>query len=163
MIDYIKIKDYSWLMDEAYSLAIDAQSKGEVPVGAVIVNEQGSVISKAYNLKEENHNPCHHAEILAIGAAAKKQKNWRLTNHELVVTLEPCPMCFNAALQARIKRIVFAAYDYKGGAISLGYNFHLDERLNHKIEVIGGMDHFKNSKLLSDFFRARRSQYKEIN
>ncbi len=149
--------DHLWLMDSALEEARLAYSNKEVPVGAIVVDSRGTIISKAFNQKESQSNPCSHAEILSLQYAGQKLKNWRLTDCTMYVTLEPCPMCMNALVHARIKELVFGAYDPKGGALSLGYNFQRDERLNHHFSIIGGVRHYESSKLLSDFFRKRRS------
>src|SRR5690606_10326242 len=101
-----------------------------------------------------------HAEILALKAASDKFGDWRLEGCKLVVTLEPCPMCLSAVAQSRIDLLIFGAYDLKGGAISLGYNVLKDPRLNHRARIVGGIDHFDNSKLLSNFFKQKRKSYK---
>ena len=149
----MNMKDDLYFMGQAYDQAMNAYSKGEIPVGALIVNNQGAIISMAYNLKETSFNPCSHAEILAIIEAGRINKNWRLTGHTLYVTLEPCPMCLAAAREARVKRMVFGAYDEKGGAISLGINIHQDKRLNHQYGVTGGVLHYQCSQILSKFLR----------
>ncbi len=149
-----------WFMGLALDEAEIAFNQYEVPVGAVIVSKDGRVISKAYNLKEKDFNPLAHAELIAIEQAAKDLKNWRLEECTVYVSLEPCPMCLSAMVQARIKRLVFGAYDVKGGALSLGYNFNSDKRLNHNFSVTGGVEHYRSSQLLSRFFRAFRTSYK---
>lgn len=152
--------EINWFMSEARSQADEAYRIGEVPVGAIIVSGDGRILSRAHNDKERGNDPCAHAEVLAIRQAAKELKEWRLLDCSLVVTLEPCPMCLSAMIQARIKRLIFGAYDSKGGALSLGYNFYKDKRLNHQFDVVGGVLHFECSKLLSDFFRERRQSYR---
>lgn len=149
-------RDIEWHMSSALIEAETAYKNDEVPIGALIVNESGTIISKAHNIKEKNNDPCGHAEILAIREAAKNLKAWRLKGCTLFVTLEPCPMCLSAAVQARLDRVIFGAYDPKGGAISLGYNLYRDQRLNHNFDVIGGVLHYKCSNLLSTFFREKR-------
>jgi len=149
--------DHLWNMSLALDLAEKAYKQGEVPVGAIIVDGMGKKIAEAHNLKEQNHDPCGHAELIAIREAAKKQKAWRLTDCTVYVTLEPCPMCLSAMVQARVKSCVFGAYDHKGGALTLGYHNYKDSRLNHRFDVMGGVKHFECSKILSDFFRERRS------
>src|SRR5690606_12872421 len=129
----------------------------------VLVSANGEVLTQKHNLKESHHNPTAHAEVLSIIEAAKKLSSWRLTGATLYVTLEPCPMCLAAMVQARIKRCVFGAYDIKGGALSLGYHMHKDTRLNHRFSVTGGIRHFECSKILSEFFKERRSTYREKN
>lgn len=143
-------------MSEAIKEAEKAYSMGEVPVGAVLLNEHAQIIARAHNLKEKTANPLGHAELLAIGEASQKLHQWRLLNSTLVVTLEPCSMCLSAIIHARIKRVVFGAYDLKSGAISIGLNLHQHPKLNHRVEIIGGLRHYENSRLLSQFFRERR-------
>lgn len=149
-------QDVLWCMRLALDEAQAAYRLGEVPVGAVVVDAKGEVIAKAHNLKEATHNPCGHAELLAIQAAAQKIQGWRLEECTLYVTLEPCPMCLAALGQARVKQVVFGAYDAKGGALSLGYPLHRDQRLNHRFSMMGGVLHYECSKLLSQFFKERR-------
>ena len=145
------------------SIALDEAQKAfaqqEVPVGCVVTDTQGKIISKAFNLKEQNSYACDHAELLAINEASQTVGGWRLSGCSIYVTLEPCPMCLSAIVQSRFKNLYFGAYDPKGGAISLGYNLHNDERLNHKVEVVGGIQHLNCGKLLSDFFKAKRKSY----
>ncbi|MGZ3787477.1 MAG: nucleoside deaminase [Bacteriovorax sp.] len=159
MKDKNNFHDRLWLMDEALIEAEKAYREDEVPIGAVIVDPSGSVLSRAHNVKEKVHNPCGHAEILAITEAAKKLSNWRLINCSLFVTLEPCPMCLSAMIQARIGTLYFGAYDPKGGSLSLNYNFYKDQKLNHAFPVIGGLRHFECSRLLSTFFKEKRNNY----
>ena len=156
------INDHLWLMDESLKEAHKAYREDEVPIGAVIVDAEGAIISRAHNQKEKVHNPCGHAEILAITEAAKKLGNWRLLNCSLYVTLEPCPMCLSALVQARIAHLYFGAYDTKGGALSLNYNFYKDQKLNHSFPVLGGLRHFECSKLLSTFFKEKRTSYSKF-
>lgn len=148
-----------WFMNLALEMADQAYQEKEVPVGAVVVSPSGEVLAKSYNLKEKNFNPCAHAEILCLEKASAQLKNWRLSDCTLYVTLEPCPMCLNAMIHARIKKLVFGAYDPKGGALSLGYHFQLDQRLNHTFDVVGGLKHYECSKILSQFFKERRKSY----
>ena len=147
-------------MNLAGEEASKAFKLGEVPVGCLIVDKDRRVIASAHNLKETNKFSCHHAEILAIEKASQALGAWRLLGCTAFVTLEPCPMCLSAFLQSRIESLVFGAYDPKGGAISLGYNFAKDSRLNHSFQVIGGVSHYEHSKTMSDFFRQRRKGYK---
>lgn len=147
-------------MSVALDQAEEAFKKQEVPVGAVIADSDGKIISRAHNLKEKTHDPCGHAEILAIREAAQKVKGWRLSGMHLYVTLEPCLMCMGAIIQARLDVLHFGAYDLKGGALSLGHKFHEDPRLNHSFSIIGGLEHYQCSKILSEFFKQRREAYK---
>lgn len=158
-----EIEDHLWFMGLALEQAELAYKVGEVPVGAVLVSSNGEMISKQYNVKEVNFNPTGHAEILTLQEGARKLQNWRLSDCTLYVTLEPCPMCLAAMVQARLKLCVFGAYDAKGGALSLGYHLHQDKRLNHRFGIMGGIRHFECSKLLSQFFKERRNPYKQKN
>lgn len=157
----MNFSDHLWHMKSALIQAEDAYQKGEVPVGAVLVDADGQVVIETHNLKECAHDPCGHAEIIALRSAAKKLGAWRLSGSKLYVTLEPCPMCMAACIQARIEALYFGAYDPKGGAISLGLNLHQNPHLNHRLRVTGGLEHFECSALLSNFFRERRSYYKK--
>jgi len=148
-------------MGEAIKEAEMAFSNGEVPVGAVIVDSQNRIISKAHNLKESNNDPCGHAEIIAIRQASKKLENWRLPGCKIYVTLEPCVMCMGAIVQSRLKNLIFGAYDPKGGAISNGFNIHQSIDLNHRFLVTGGVEHYTCSNLLSSFFKERRLFYQK--
>ncbi len=138
-----------------------AYQRYEVPVGAVLVGPDGKELIRASNVKESDNDPCGHAEIIAIREAAKILKSWRLLGTTLYVTLEPCPMCFAAMVQARIEQVVFGAYDPKGGALSLGYNLHKDKRLNHRFQVMGGVRHYECSKIISNFFKENRQEHKK--
>ncbi len=152
----MRFAEHLWIMENAFRQAELAALEGEVPVGAIITDQEGREIAKAYNKKEANHDACAHAEILVMKKVAKNISNWRLNQFNLYVTLEPCIMCMSAISQFRIKNLIFGAYDPKGGALSLNYNIHKDERLNHKIKVLGGVSQYKCSKILSDFFKLKR-------
>ncbi len=156
----MKPNELEYLMAICLSEAEKAYRREEVPIGAVIVNETGKILAKSHNDKEKKSNPCGHAEILALQKASKIKGDWRLTGCTLVVSLEPCPMCLAAALQSRIKRIVFGAYDSKGGSLSLGYCLYKDSRFNHSFAVTGGICHYESSRILSQFFREKRMNYK---
>jgi tRNA(adenine34) deaminase len=153
------LNDHLWFMTMALDEAELAYRVQEVPVGAILVSPDGDILSRGHNLKESHFNPIAHAEMLVISEGAKKLQNWRLTDCYLYVTLEPCPMCLTALVQSRVKACIFGAYDQKGGALSLGYHLHQDKRLNHQFSVMGGVRHFECSKILSQFFRERRSSY----
>lgn len=155
-----KFRDIEWNMESALLEAELAYKIDEVPVGAVVVDKTGTILGKAHNEKESNFDPCGHAEIIALKKAASLTKNWRLQGATLYVTLEPCPMCLSAALHARVSRIVFGAYDLKGGAISLGYDLYKDTRLNHNCTIVGGVLHYKCSNILSSFFREKRKLHR---
>lgn len=156
-----KIQDHEWHMQSALREARKAYKVDEVPIGAVIVDSLGNVLSSHHNIKESTSNPIGHAEILCIQEACQKMNNWRLQDCTLYVTLEPCPMCLSALQQTRIKSVVFGAYDGKGGSLSLGYNLHNDKRLNHQFEVVGGVSHYDCSQILSQFFKEKRNYYQK--
>lgn len=142
-------------MDLALSLARSASRLGEVPVGAVVVSE-GKLISTGINLRERCRMPSAHAEFIAIERASRALGRWRLTECELYVTLEPCLMCAGLIYQARLRRVIYGAYDPKGGALGSLYRVHEDARLNHRYEVIGGYREEDAAQLLSSFFAERR-------
>ena len=146
------------LMTEAIKEAEKAAAHGEVPVGAVITDEKGSIIARGYNQPISLNDPTAHAEILAMRQAALVRENYRLPGHTLVVTIEPCIMCMGAALNARIARLIFGAFDPKGGGAGSLYNLAQDNRLNHTIEVVSGVRSEECRELLQDFFRSKRSQ-----
>ena len=143
------------LMQEALKEAKIAYSRQEVPVGAVIVY-QNKIIARAHNQKKELQDPTAHAEILAIQQAAKHLGSWHLEDIDLYVTLEPCPMCAYAMLQARIKRLIFGTSDPKAGAASSVINIVQDKRFNHQIEVVSGALKKECSLILQKFFQERR-------
>lgn len=156
----MNIRDYEWQMHSALEMAQKAYKLDEVPVGAVLVNEFGETLATSHNEKEKDHNPVGHAEILVMQKAAQKIESWRLSKCTLYVTLEPCPMCLSAMVQARIGACVFGAYDKKGGALSLGYALHRDTRLNHNFNIVGGIQHWACSQILSRYFKEKRQEYK---
>ena len=144
-------------MKSALKCAQQAYNAGEVPIGAVIVLD-GKVISRGHNRRTGKQIATAHAEIEAIEKACKKLKSWRIPECELYVTLEPCPMCMGAALNARIKKIYFGAYEDKGRSLTSEIaNANL---LNHKIEVVGGVMEEECRAILSDFFSAMRTREK---
>ncbi len=146
-------------MQEALSLAEKAATLGEVPVGAVVVWE-GAIVGRGYNLREESKNPLAHAEILAIQEACKTLGGWRLHKATLYVTLEPCPMCAGAIINARIPRVVYGASDPKAG--SFGSVTDLNQfAYNHSPIIEGGFMEEECSKLLTDFFRELRERKKQ--
>lgn len=140
----------------ALSLAQHAESLGEVPVGALIVQDN-RIISTGFNLRERQNLASAHAEVRAIDAASQVLQRWRLTDCELYVTLEPCLMCAGLIMQSRLQRVVFGAFDPKGGALGSLYAIHSDQRLNHRYPVSGGVLEASCRQQLSQFFAARRS------
>ena len=143
-------------MQAALSLAKVAADKGDVPVGAIVVNEAGEILGTGQNLREQSNDPTAHAEIIAIRQAAEKIGSWRLDDLTLVVTLEPCAMCAGAILQSRIKRLVFGAWDEKAGAVGSVMDVIRDPRALTKVEVITGIMEEDCSEVLRDFFNTKR-------
>ena len=148
--------DYKLIMQAALSLAKVAADKGDVPVGAIVVNEAGEILGTGQNLREQSNDPTAHAEVIAIRQAAEKIGSWRLDDLTLVVTLEPCAMCAGAILQSRIKRIVFGAWDEKAGAVGSVIDIVRDPRALTKVEVITGIMEKECSEVLSEFFNTKR-------
>ena len=148
--------DRRW-MQKALREAERAFEQDEVPVGAIVVHK-GSVIGRGHNMVETLDDPTAHAEMLAVTAACDTLGRKHLTDCTLYVTLEPCPMCAGALVHARLDRLVFGAFDEKAGAASTLYNIVQDERLNHRIEVVSGLEADRAAGLLQDFFRQKRQQ-----
>lgn len=144
-------------MNRALKLAVQAGQRGEVPVGAVVVHE-GKIIGRGANLREKQQNPLAHAEIIAIQEAADTLGSWRLEDTTLYVTLEPCPMCAGAIINARIPVVVFGCSDPKAGAVHTLYKLLEDSRLNHRAEVISGVCAENAANLLSSFFADLRKK-----
>jgi tRNA(adenine34) deaminase len=147
---------------EAYMLlaieeAKKAAARKEVPIGAVVVY-QGKVIGSGFNLREQEQNPLLHAEVLAIQEAAKQLGSWRLEDCTLYVTLEPCPMCAGAILQARIPKLVYGTKDPKAGCVDSLYHLLNDKRFNHQTEVLKDVLQETCSQMLRDFFRSLREK-----
>ncbi|MED1579064.1 tRNA adenosine(34) deaminase TadA [Bacillus safensis] len=147
-------------MQEAISEALKAEQIGEVPIGAIIVVDD-QIVSRAHNLRESEQRSIAHAELLAIDEACKATGSWRLEDAVLYVTLEPCPMCAGAIVLSRVKKVVFGAYDPKGGCAGTLMNLLNDERFNHQSEVIGGVLENECGELLSQFFRNLRQRKKQ--
>ena len=142
-------------MQKALEQAKKAQSVDEVPIGAVIVLD-GKIIARAYNKKESSQIATHHAEILAIQKACKKLKSWRLDNAEMYVTLEPCPMCAGAIVNARIKKVYFGAYEPKSGSAVSRFDILTGAGLNHTTEYVGGVMEEECSAILKNYFKLKR-------
>ena len=143
------------LMGLAIQEAITAKNAGEVPIGAVIEID-GRIVASRHNERETTNDPTAHAEILAIRDAAEYGKNWRLEKATLVVTLEPCPMCAGAIWASRVKKVIWGAPNMEAGSLGSLYNFGVDPRLNHQVEIIGEVRSLECSGLLSDFFAVNR-------
>lgn len=144
-------------MEQALLEAKKALAIGEVPIGAVLVQD-GVIIGRGHNQKETLKDPTAHAEIISIRQAAKTIGSWRLTGADLYVTLEPCPMCAGAIVNSRINKLFYGAEDPKTGAVSSLMNLVQDQRLNHHVEVIGGVCQESCSQLLKDFFLVLRKR-----
>jgi len=143
-------------MRAALELARQGWKAGEVPVGAVLVDEVGEVLARACNRPIGLNDPTAHAEILVLRAGARLRGNYRLPGLSLYVTIEPCIMCLGAMIQARLRRLVFGAPDLKGGACVSLYRLPEDARLNHRLEVTGGVREAECRELVQEFFKARR-------
>ena len=148
--------NYQSLVQQAIAIAQEVKSSSDVPVGALIVNEVGEILSTGKNEREQDNDPTAHAEIVAIRRAGEKLGSWRLDDLTLIVTLEPCVMCAGAILQSRIKRLVFGAFDQKAGAVGSCLDVIRDVRALSKVEVVSGVLEEECAKLLTDFFATKR-------
>jgi len=148
--------------DDAMAIALaeaaGAAAAGDVPVGAVVLGPDGDVISRRHNERELRQDPVAHAELLAIQDAAAALGRWRLSGCTVVVTLEPCPMCAGALVASRVDRVLFGATDPKAGATGTLYNLCADPRLNHEVEVLGGVRAEECAAQLSAFFAGKRGR-----
>ncbi len=146
--------------DGAMRTALDearlALGSGDVPVGALVLDGDGAVVGRGHNLREATGDPTAHAEVLALRDAAARLGTWRLDACTLVVTLEPCAMCAGAIVLARLPRLVLGAWDPKAGATGSVHDLVRDRRLNHQVEVVGGVLEQECAELLREFFEARR-------
>ena len=145
------------MMRSAIDEAEKARQKGEVPVGAILVDENNQVLAAAHNQTIALKDPTAHAEILAIRSGAVRIDNYRLLNTTLYVTVEPCPMCMGAAIHARVAQVVFGTRDPKWGAVGSLYDFTNDLRFNHQPKVIAGICEAECRALMQNFFREKRS------
>jgi len=143
-------------MQEAISLAKEAAVKGDVPVGALVVDDAGTIIGIGTNLREQDNDPTAHAEIVAIRNAASEIGNYRLDDLTMVVTLEPCGMCAGAIAQSRIKRLVFGSFDEKYGAVGSVWDLLRDARAIYRPEVLSGVLEKECGELLTEFFTTKR-------
>ena len=143
-------------MQQALEIAKSALAAGDVPVGALVLNPEGKVVSAGFNRREIDSDPSAHAEIVALREAATVNKSWRLDGHTIVVTLEPCAMCAGAISQARIKTLVFGAWDAKAGAVGSVWDVLRDPRALHQVEVISGVNESECAAVLSEFFKNNR-------
>ncbi len=157
----MRLKDGTHLNDRKYMLAALEQAhaasvEGEVPVGAVLVKD-GKILACTHNRREATGNPMDHAEVLALQEGAAHLGSWRLEGSTLYVTLEPCPMCAGALVQARVARLVFGARDLNLGAAGSRYNLVSDETTHHRMEITDGILEEECREVLRDFFEARRN------
>ena len=152
---------HNWLIEQAYKQAQIAQTLDEVPIGAVIANQAGEIIAASHNRRHLDNDPTAHAEVLAIKRASEILGDWRLTGCTLAVTLEPCPMCSGAIVLSRISTVVYGARDPKAGAARSVFNLCDNEKLNHRAEIIEGIEAEKCGQILTDFFRAQRAKGKK--
>ena len=143
-------------MAAALAQAALAPEHGDVPIGAVVVGPSGEVVAAAHNERELTGDPTAHAEVLALRRAAEAVGSWHLDGHTLVVTLEPCTMCAGALVLARVERVVIGAWDPKAGAVSSLFDVVRDPRLNHRVEVVAGVEAEACGDLLRVFFEGRR-------
>jgi tRNA(adenine34) deaminase len=152
----LRVADDDAAMRSALELAVQALDTGDVPVGAVVLAPDGVPLAGACNRREALADPTGHAEIVALRAAGDALGTWRLTGCTLVVTLEPCTMCAGAVVLARVSRVVFGAWDPKAGAAGSTRDVLRDARLNHRVEVVGGVLEAECGALLRDFFEPHR-------
>jgi len=143
-------------MGIALEEAVKALAHDDVPIGAVLLDPSGFAVAADHNRREERDDASAHAEMLVLSERSREIGDWRLDGHTLVVTLEPCAMCAMTAVWSRVERIVFGAVEPKTGAVWSLYNIPQDERLNHRCEVVGGIEADASSALLQDFFAGRR-------
>ncbi len=153
---------HQYWMEQALKLADQAESLGEVPVGAILVKDN-QVIGQGFNQPIANHDPSAHAEIIALRQAGQSLQNYRLVDTTLYVTLEPCAMCAMAMVHARVKTLVFAAFEPRTGAAGSLYQLLQHSGHNHQIEIISGIMQEESSQRLKRFFRSRREKNKKIN
>ena len=145
------------LMREALAEAEKALALGEVPIGAILAAD-GQVVGRGHNRRETDADPTAHAEILALRDGAARRRHWRLHGTTLYVTIEPCPMCAGALVNARVDRLVYGAADPKAGAAGTVFNLTFDPRLNHRLKVTGGVLAEEAALIVQRFFRARRTK-----
>lgn len=150
------LQDDNYYMDLALKEARQAYELGEIPIGAIIVDEMGAVVSAGHNLRETRQDATAHAEIIAVRQACAKLHAWRLAGLTLYVTVEPCPMCAGALVMARLKRLVYGSADAKAGAAESLFNITDNAALNHRLEVTAGIKADECSAIIKQFFAAKR-------
>lgn len=147
-------------MNECLALAGEASARGDVPVGALVVMD-GAIVGRGFNQRETHDDPTGHAEIVALREACRRAGRWRLDGATLYVTLEPCPMCAGALVNARVARLVYGASDPKAGAVRSIYALCDDPRLNHRLEIRAGLLQEQCAAVLRDFFRGARARKRQ--
>lgn len=150
------VEQYAAWLGLALELAEEAAASEDVPVGAVVISPEGQVVGRGRNVREERGDPTGHAEIVALREAAASLGSWRLDDCTLVVTLEPCVMCAGAAMMARVKTLVFGAWDPKAGACGSVWDLTRDPLATHNVDVVGGVRADEAAAMLVDFFTDRR-------
>lgn len=145
-------------MRAALAVAHGALASGDVPVGAVIINKQGEIVATGHNERERHNDPTAHAEIVAIRRACEKSSQWRLEDHTIIVTLEPCAMCAGAIAQSRISTVIFGAWDEKAGAVGSVWDLLRDSRSLYKVEVKAGVLADECSAMLKEFIQGVRKR-----
>lgn len=155
----ISMEEHLFYMEEAIKEAQKAATQGEVPIGAVVVRD-GKIVGRGYNLREQNHDPTAHAEILAMRDAGKNTGGWRLEHCTLYVTMEPCPMCCGAMINSRIDTVVFGANEPKFGSAGSQLNLLQFPGFNHNVHIIGPIDQARCSNLMKQFFAELRQKRK---
>jgi len=151
-----QVSDHAHFMQLALDCAIQAGRKGEIPIGAIIVDSTGEVIASASNEREARHDPTAHAEILALREAGEVLGDWRLQGCTMFVTLEPCPMCAGAIAMSRLPRLVIGAWNNEYGAAGSRWDLVRDQRMNHQVEVIQGVKESECGNIVRDFLSQRR-------
>jgi len=150
------MRDHTFYMQKALEQARKAETCGEVPVGAVLVDANGKILAETFNQTIGLNDPTAHAEILSLRKSGEIVRNYRLLNTSLYVTVEPCAMCMGAVIHARINRVIFGVHDPKWGAAGSVYDFATDGRFNHRPEIVSGICERDCRDLLVNFFRVRR-------
>ena len=150
----------AFYMRAALAEAAQAYALGEVPIGAVLVDEAGEIVARGHNLRERDHDATAHAEMIAIRAACERLGRWRLSGLTLYVTIEPCPMCAGAIVMSRVDRVVYGGTDYKAGACESLFNIPGHPAINHHPEVTAGVLAEECADIMTRFFRERRARKK---
>lgn len=150
----------AFYMRAALAEAVQAYALGEVPIGAVLVDEAGEIVARGHNLRERDHDATAHAEMIAIRAACERLGRWRLSGLTLYVTIEPCPMCAGAIVMSRVDRVVYGGTDYKAGACESLFNIPGHPAINHHPEVTAGVLAEECADIMKRFFRERRARKK---